>query len=65
MANLQDLYNAILNGKLEQAVAVTQEAINEGISPTEIINQYMVKALVPVLRQARLLSRICCWQPVR
>ncbi|CDE61560.1 unknown [Parabacteroides sp. CAG:409] len=27
MANLQDLYNAILNGKLEQAVAVTQEAI--------------------------------------
>lgn len=38
MANLQDLYNAILNGKLEQAVAVTQEAINEGISPTEIIN---------------------------
>ena len=44
MANLQDLYNAILNGKLEQAVAVTQEAINEGISPTEIINQYMVKA---------------------
>lgn len=45
MANLQDLYNAILNGKLEQAVAVTQEAINEGISPTEIINQYMVKAM--------------------
>lgn len=34
-----------LNGKLEQAVAVTQEAINEGISPTEIINQYMVKAM--------------------
>lgn len=33
------------NGKLEQAVAVTQEAINEGISPTEIINQYMVKAM--------------------
>lgn len=34
-----------LNGKLGQAVAVTQEAINEGISPTEIINQYMVKAM--------------------
>ena len=31
--NLTDLYDAILNGKLDRAVAVTNEAISEGVLP--------------------------------
>ncbi len=45
MADLDRLYEAILNGKLEDAVAVTNEAIAEGADPQAIINGYMVKAM--------------------
>lgn len=45
MAELTQLYDAILTGKLETAVEVTQQAIAEGVSPQEIINNYMVKAM--------------------
>ncbi len=44
-ADLNLLYDAILTGKLEQAVEVTNEAIAEGIDPQEIINGYMIKAM--------------------
>ena len=43
--NLTDLYDAILNGKLDRAVAVTNEAISEGVLPNEIITNYMIKAM--------------------
>ena len=43
MTNLNELYEAILGGKLEQAQAVTRQAIAEGIEPQSIINDYMVK----------------------
>ncbi len=45
MTDLNQLYEAILGGKLEAAVAVTSEAIAEGIEPQTIINQYMIKAM--------------------
>ena len=45
MINLNELYEAILGGKLEQAQAVTQQAIAEGIEPQSIINDYMVKGM--------------------
>lgn len=45
MNNLSELYNAVLAGKLEDAVKVTQVAIEESVSPNEIINQYMIKAM--------------------
>ena len=45
MTNLNELYEAILGGKLEQAQAVTQQAIAEGIEPQSIINDYMVKGM--------------------
>lgn len=45
MVNRDDLYFSILNGNLEKAVSVTEMVIKEGISPTEIINQYMIKAM--------------------
>ena len=45
MTDLNLLYEAILGGKLESAVEITQQAINENIEPSEIINGYMVKAM--------------------
>ena len=45
MINLNELYEAILGGKLEHAQAVTQQAIAEGIEPQSIINDYMVKGM--------------------
>ena len=45
MTNLNELYDAILVGKLEDAVKVTKIAVEEGMTPHEIINQYMIKAM--------------------
>ncbi len=44
MNNLNELYEAILAGKLEQAVSVTREAVGRS-APQEIINEYMIKAM--------------------
>ena len=43
--NLTQLYDSILNGKLEEGIAVTKTAIHEGTDPQIIINDYMVKAM--------------------
>ena len=45
MNNLNELYDAILVGKLEDAVKVTKIAVEEGMTPHEIINQNMIKAM--------------------
>jgi corrinoid protein of di/trimethylamine methyltransferase len=46
MANLQNLYDAVLGGNLNLAVSTTKEAIAEGnIKPQEIIDNYMIKAM--------------------
>lgn len=45
MNNLNELYDAILVGKLEDAVKVTKIAVEEGMTPHEIISQYMIKAM--------------------
>jgi len=45
MTDLNVLYESIVNGKLETAVAITNEAIAEGINPQEIINDYMIKGM--------------------
>lgn len=45
MNNLNELYDAILVGKLEDTVKVTKIAVEEGMTPHEIINQYMIKAM--------------------
>lgn len=42
---LAKLYEAILNGRLEEAVAVTHEALAAGISPQTLINDYMIKGM--------------------
>lgn len=45
MCDLNVLYEAILMGKLEDAVKITQMAVEEDMSPHELINQYMIKAM--------------------
>jgi len=45
MANLNQLYDAILTGNLNLSVSTTQEAIAEGLNPQTVINDYMVKAM--------------------
>lgn len=43
--NLNQLYDAILNGRLEGGIASTTAALEEGADPQVIINDYMVKAM--------------------
>jgi corrinoid protein of di/trimethylamine methyltransferase len=45
MADLNQLYEAIVAGKLEPAVEVTKEALAEGMEPKTIINDYMIRAM--------------------
>ena len=42
---LAPLYDAIVAGKMEDAMEVTKKAIAEGIAPQAIINNYMIKAM--------------------
>ena len=42
---LQPLFEAIVDGKMEDAIAVTQKAIESGVAPQSIINNYMIKAM--------------------
>ena len=39
------LYDAILSGKSDEAVAATREAISAGIAPQELINGQMIRAM--------------------
>lgn len=45
MTDLNQLFNAIVAGKLDVAVEVTNSAIAEGVEPQELINNYMIKAM--------------------
>lgn len=45
MATLTALYDSILEGKLEQGIEITSQAISEGTEPQLIINNYMIKAM--------------------
>jgi corrinoid protein of di/trimethylamine methyltransferase len=51
MADLQKLYDAVLNGDQKTAVAVTQEALAEGFDPMELITKHMVPAMDEVGRR--------------
>lgn len=45
MANLTTLFDSIVRGKLEPAMEITRQAIDENIDPQSIINNYMIKAM--------------------
>jgi corrinoid protein of di/trimethylamine methyltransferase len=42
---LNKLYDAIVAGNLENATAITKEALDAGIEPQTLINDYMVKGI--------------------
>ncbi len=50
MQNLQDLFDAIVEGEDDTAEEVVQGALDEGADPNEIINKYMVPAMDQVGR---------------
>ena len=45
MADLDRLYQAVLNGDAKAAVAVTRQAINEGMDPVALVQGTMVPAM--------------------
>lgn len=45
MTDLKLLFEAILKGKQNDAVEITQQAINENVAPKELIDNYLIKAM--------------------
>ena len=43
--DLNQIYTAVLGGDLKLAVDTTRAAVEEGVSPNDIINGYMIKAM--------------------
>ncbi|MCC6262307.1 MAG: corrinoid protein [Bryobacterales bacterium] len=50
MVDRKRLYDAVLNGDQKDAVAVTEEALAEGVEPMELINGCMIPAMDEVGR---------------
>ncbi|MBL0156807.1 MAG: corrinoid protein [Bryobacterales bacterium] len=50
MADLQKLYDAVLNGDQKTAIAVTNEALADGANALDLITNYMVPAMDEVGR---------------
>jgi 5-methyltetrahydrofolate--homocysteine methyltransferase len=51
MAELQKLFDAIVNGNAKAALALTQQALAENVPPGEIISGYMIPAMDDVGRK--------------
>ena len=51
MVDLNLLYEAILTGKHNVAMELTQEAIDENVSPKELIDNYLIKAMEEIGRR--------------
>ena len=51
MADLQKLYDAILNGNFKAAKEVTQQALAEGVDPQSLVNDTMIPAMNEVGRR--------------
>jgi corrinoid protein of di/trimethylamine methyltransferase len=48
MADLKELYDAILTGNAKKAAAVTKAALDEGVQPMDMVTQQMVPAMAEV-----------------
>jgi 5-methyltetrahydrofolate--homocysteine methyltransferase len=51
MADLKQLYEAVVNGDAKAAHALTQEALNEGVDPLTLVNEHMIPAMDEVGRR--------------
>jgi len=50
MADLKELYDAILTGNAKKAAAVTQASLDEGVQPMDMVTHQMVPAMAEVGR---------------
>jgi 5-methyltetrahydrofolate--homocysteine methyltransferase len=51
MAELKQLYDAVINGDAKAAYAQTQEALGAGVDPLKLVNDYMIPAMDEVGRR--------------
>ena len=51
MADLGKLYDAVLNGDQRGSVAITQQALAEGVDPIDLVTNYMIGAMDEVGRR--------------
>ena len=51
MPDLQQLYDAVVNGDAKRARAITEQALTEGVDPIKLVNDYMVPAMDDVGRR--------------
>jgi 5-methyltetrahydrofolate--homocysteine methyltransferase len=51
MADLKELYNAVVNGDAKATHSITQQAIQDGVDPLKLVNEYMIPAMDEVGRR--------------
>jgi corrinoid protein of di/trimethylamine methyltransferase len=51
MPDLKQLYEAVVNGDAKASLAITQQALAEGIDPLTLVNEHMVPAMDEVGRR--------------
>jgi 5-methyltetrahydrofolate--homocysteine methyltransferase len=51
MADLKELYDAVVNGDAKATHSITQQAIQEGVDPLNLVNEYMIPAMDEVGRR--------------
>ena len=51
MADLKQLYDAVVSGDAKATIAITQQALAEGIDPLKLVNEYMIPAMDQVGRR--------------
>lgn len=51
MADLKQLYDAVINGDAKTSAAVTQQALAEGVDPLTLVNEHMIPAMDEVGRR--------------
>jgi len=51
MADLKELYDAVVNGDAKGTHSITQQAIQDGVDPLKLVNEYMIPAMDEVGRR--------------
>jgi len=51
MADLKELYDAVVNGDAKGSHSITQQAIQDGVDPLKLVNEYMIPAMDEVGRR--------------
>lgn len=65
MAELVNLKECIVSGKLEDAKTIVNEAIAAGVEAQDIINNYLIKGMEEIgqrFEKGKRLYQICYWR---